>query len=87
MRALISGLSDNRGPLGGYPLTGVHLQVTALRQDADTTSGALRYAASMIVADAVQQANAILLEPVMNCEVGVPLSYLGHVLTDLTTHR
>jgi translation elongation factor EF-G len=65
----------------------MHLQVTAIRQDADTTSGALRYAASMIVADAVQQANAILLEPVMNCEVGVPLSYLGHVLTDLTTHR
>jgi elongation factor G len=80
-------LSGSRGPLGGYPLTGMHVQVTALRQDADTTSGALRYAASMTVASAVQQADAVLLEPVMNCEVGVPLNYLGHVLTDLTTQR
>ena len=43
---------------------------------------------SMIVAAAVQQSGgAILCEPVMSCEISVPLSHLGPVLTDLTSNR
>ncbi|KAG5192332.1 Mef2, mitochondrial translation elongation factor EF-G [Tribonema minus] len=76
-----------RGPVGGYPLMGARVTVTAVRKDADTSPGAVRYAAATIVRDAAIAAGAVLLEPVMACEVAVPPSHLGSVLSDLTTHR
>jgi hypothetical protein len=76
-----------RGPVGGYPLSGLHVTVTAVRRDADTSPGALRYAAASIVPAAAAAADAALLEPVMAVEVAVPPVHLGSVLSDLTTHR
>lgn len=86
---LLSGLADacERGPLSGFPLSGMSLAVSAVRIDADTSPGALRYAASAIVAEAARAAQPVILEPIMACEISVPESQLGHVLTDLSGHR
>jgi len=76
-----------RGPIGGYPMTGIKVILLAVRRDRDTSTGALCYAANSILHQCVKDAGAMLYEPMMALEVAVMPSYLGNVLGDLTSHR
>ena len=94
LSALMSGLHDAllRGPRG-YPVVGLRIDVQAVERDGDTTPGALRACAAVLV-DALMRGSksdssvpSVLLEPVMALEIEVPSEYLGAVLSDLTGSR
>ena len=72
----------------GYPL--VDLKVTLVdgdTHDVDSNELAFRFAASDALRKAVQEAGAVLLEPIMKLEVVTPDDYLGDVTADLMSRR
>lgn len=99
MKALESGVRDgcNRGPLLGYPLTDLRVEVREiiLSPSASTSAllNSLRGCASRALSNLLRSAvedgsgNLHLLEPVMRCDVQLASSSLGDVLSDLTAKR
>ncbi len=72
----------------GYPL--VDLKVSLVdgdTHDVDSNELAFRFAASDALRRAVQEAGAVLLEPIMKLEVVTPDDYLGDVTADLMSRR
>jgi elongation factor G len=55
--------------------------------DVDSSEIAFKIAASLALKDAMQKANACLLEPIMKVEVETPAEYYGDVLGDLNSRR
>ena len=79
-----SARRPSRGGRTGYPL--VDLKVTLVdgdTHDVDSNELAFRFAASDALRKAVQEAGAVLLEPIMKLEVVTPEDYLGDVTADL----
>ncbi|MCC7195252.1 MAG: elongation factor G [Gemmatimonadaceae bacterium] len=76
------------GVLAGYPMVDVKVAlVFGSYHDVDSSEMAFKIAGSMAVKEAARQANAVLLEPMMNVEVVTPESYMGDVLGDLSSRR
>jgi elongation factor G len=76
------------GPLGGYPVVDVTVSlVDGAYHEVDSTDIAFRAAASMAFADGVRHGNPVLLEPVMNLEVVLPVEYVGEVINDINMRR
>ena len=76
------------GPLGGYPMRGVGIElIDAKVHETDSTEMAFAAAAASAVDRALGQAVPILLEPIMRLEVRVPTDYLGDVIRDLGGRR
>jgi elongation factor G len=76
------------GPVAGYPL--VDLKVTLVggsSHDVDSSTLAFQIAGAIALREGVEQANPILLEPVMSVEVVTPETYLGEVLGDLNVRN
>jgi elongation factor G len=72
----------------GYPL--VDLKVTLTdgdTHDVDSNDLAFRFAAADALRKAVQEAGAVLLEPIMKVEVVTPEDYLGNITADLSSRR
>jgi elongation factor G len=72
----------------GFPL--VDMKVTLVDgeyHDVDSNDLAFRFAASDALRKAVQEAGAVLLEPIMKIEVVTPDDYLGDVMADLLSRR
>src|SRR4051812_19810689 len=72
----------------GFPL--VDLKVTLVdgdTHDVDSNDLAFRFAASDALRRAVQEAGAVLLEPIMKLEVVTPEDYLGNITADLSSRR
>ena len=72
----------------GYPL--VDLKVTLVDgayHDVDSNDLAYRFAASDALRKAVEEAGAVLLEPIMRIEVVTPEDYLGNITADLSSRR
>jgi elongation factor G len=55
--------------------------------DVDSSEMAFKIAASMCLKKAVQDANPILLEPIMKMEITVPEDVMGDVMGDLNGRR
>jgi len=88
--AIEKGVEDamENGVLAGYPVTGI--KVTLLDgsyHEVDSSELSFRVAASMAFKDAVNRAEAKLMEPVMQVEVVVPEEYMGDVMADLSSRR
>ncbi len=86
LEAIEKGIRDSldSGPLIGYPMTDMLVQLIGGSYDEDhSTSMAFGVAASLACRKAVHDAAAILLEPVMAVEVVTPEDYLGEVINDL----
>jgi elongation factor G len=76
------------GPLAGYPLTDIHLSLTAATYDNQkTTDLGISAAINRAVARALATAGTILLEPVMTLELVAPTNYTGRVMGSLTQKR
>jgi elongation factor G len=76
--------SLDSGPLIGYPLTDVTVQLVGGSYDEEhSTEMAFAVATALACRKAATEAEAVLLEPVMEVEVIVPEEYLGEVINDL----
>jgi len=88
--AIEAGLREEAksGGRTGFPL--VDLKVTLVDgdyHDVDSNELAYRFAASEALRKAVQEAGAVLLEPIMKLEVVTPEDYLGNITADLSSRR
>jgi len=76
------------GVVAGYPL--VDMSVTlydGTYHDVDSSEVAFKIAGSMALQNAVKQAQATLLEPIMKVEVTTPDEFIGDVIGDLGAKR
>jgi elongation factor G len=76
------------GVIAGYPL--VDIKVTLFDgsyHDVDSNEMAFKLAGSLALREGVQQADAVLLEPIMKVEVVTPENYMGDVMGDLNRRR
>jgi len=76
------------GVIAGYPL--VDMSVTlydGTYHDVDSSEIAFKIAGSMALQNAVKQAAAVLLEPIMKVEVTTPDEFMGDVIGDLGAKR
>ncbi len=76
------------GTLAGYPVTDIRATFChGSYHEVDSSEIAFKVAASMAVKDAVNKAQAMILEPIMNLEVVTPEEYIGDVIGDLNSKR
>ena len=77
-----------RGYLAGYPATDFSCAIfDGSYHDVDSSEMAFKIAASIAFKKCMEQANPILMEPVMNVEVTVPEDCLGDVMGDFNSRR
>ncbi len=76
------------GSLGGYEVMDVKATLLdGSYHEVDSSEQAFSIAGSLAVKEALEKANSVLLEPVMQVEVMVPEDYLGDVMGNLTARR
>ena len=77
-----------KGVIAGYPVVDIKVHLyDGSYHDVDSSEIAFRIAGSMAGKNAMNKANAILLEPFMDVEIIVPEEYLGDVVGDLNSRR
>ncbi len=84
------GVQDamTKGFLGGYPVVDVKVTVyDGSFHDVDSSDYAFQVAGSLGFKAAMEQANPILLEPVMAMDIIIPEDATGDVLKDLSSRR
>ena len=87
---VIKGLASAResGVLAGFPVIDFKaVLVDGASHDVDSSVLAFEIAARAAFREAMQQAKARLLEPVMGVEVVTPEEYMGDVIGDLNSRR
>ncbi len=90
IRSIERGITEalEAGPLAGYPVTGVAVEVyDGSTHDVDSSEVAFKIAGSMAWRDAAKDADPVLLEPVMAVEVVTPENYMGDVMGDISSRR
>jgi len=76
------------GVLAGYPIIDVKATLyDGTFHEVDSSELAFKMAGSIALKNAVQKANPILLEPIMNLEVVMPAQFLGDIIGDLNSRR
>ncbi|MBX5476391.1 MAG: elongation factor G [Clostridia bacterium] len=76
------------GVLAGYPVIDVRATVyDGSYHEVDSSEMAFKIAGAMAFKNGAQQANPVLLEPIMKVEVVVPEEYMGEVIGDLNSRR
>ncbi len=90
VHAVEQGVSESMqsGPISGYPMVDVKVEAfDGSIHDVDSNEMAFKVAGSMAFRDAVNRAQAVLLEPVMSCEIVTPDDFMGDVIGDLNARR
>ena len=78
----------SEGILAGYPVTNVKVTlVDGSYHNVDSSEFAFKLAGSMAFKKAMEQANPVLLEPIMEVEVRVPERFMGDIMGDLNSKR
>jgi elongation factor G len=88
--AVEKGLVESlpKGILAGYPLVDLKVRFyDGKSHEVDSSEMAFKIAASMCLKKAVQEANPILLEPIMKMEIIVPDDVMGDAMGDLNSRR
>ena len=76
------------GVLGGFPVEDVKVTLyDGSFHDVDSNELAFKIVGSMGFRDGAQEADPVLLEPIMNVEVVSPEDYMGDVMGDLNRRR
>jgi elongation factor G len=80
--------SIGAGPVTGFPLDGVLIELTGSRIH-ETDSSELGYASagSMALRNALGSSKPVLREPIMRVDILCPSSYLGDVIGDVNSRR
>lgn len=77
-----------RGVLAGYPLVDISVELyDGSYHDVDSSEIAFKIAGSMALQDAVKQAKAVILEPIMKLEVVTPEKFMGDVMGNVNSKR
>ena len=80
--------SCTSGVLQGFPVVDVKVVLTKARTtESQFSEMAFRVAASMAFRNGCQQAQPVLLEPIMQLEIIVPDEFLGEVIGDLNSRK
>ncbi|KFE66623.1 elongation factor G [Hyalangium minutum] len=80
--------SMQNGPVAGYPMVDVKVEaIHGSTHDVDSSEIAFKIAGSMAFREAVNKAQAVLLEPIMNCEIVTPEEFMGDVIGDLNGRK
>ena len=88
--AVEKGVVDamHEGILAGFPVVDVRVTLyDGSYHDVDSSEMAFKIAGSMGFKKAVEQATAVLLEPIMLVEVNTPDDFMGAVIGDLNSRR
>jgi elongation factor G len=88
--AVEKGIVDamHEGVIAGYPIVDLRVALyDGSYHTVDSSEMAFKIAGSMAIKKAVQEARAILLEPIMKAEVTSPDETLGAVIGDLNSKR
>jgi elongation factor G len=88
--AVKQGVSESmqNGPVSGYPMVDVKVEAfDGSTHDVDSNEIAFKIAGSMAFREAVNKAQAVLLEPIMNCEIVTPEEFMGDVIGDLNGRK
>lgn len=76
------------GILAGYPVVDVQVVLyDGSYHPVDSSELAFKIAGSMAFKKAFNEANPILLEPILEVEIRVPEQFLGDIISDLNTRR
>jgi elongation factor G len=76
------------GSVAGYPVQDVHVRLFDGQHHAvDSSEMAFKMAGSMAFKDAMEQAQPVLMEPIMTVSVLVPEDCVGDVIGDLNSRR
>jgi elongation factor G len=88
--AVEKGVQDamQQGAVAGYPVKGVKVKLfDGSYHSVDSSEMAFRLAGSLAMKQALEQAGAVLLEPIMLLTASVPESAVGDVMGDLSSRR
>jgi len=78
----------DKGVVAGYQIVDIKATVyDGSFHDVDSSEIAFKMAGSMAFAEAVKNANPVILEPIMKIEVTTPEEYMGDVIGDLNSKR
>ena len=76
------------GPVNGSPIIDVRVTlIDGSFHEVDSSDLAFRIAGSMAFRDGVRKADPVLLEPVMDVEIVLPMEYVGDVISNLNMRR
>ncbi|MBI2890518.1 MAG: elongation factor G [Nitrospirae bacterium] len=76
------------GPLAGFPVTDIRVTLfDGKYHDVDSSDMAFRIAGSMGFKKAAEQAQPVVLEPIVTLQVSVPEDHVGGVIADLNSRR
>ena len=75
------------GPVAGYPVTGVRVSLDAkdCSFDDDSSPAAIGSCAFRAVRRALENANLVLLEPIMDLAVTSPSGHVGSIVADISS--
>ena len=88
--AVEKGLKDSmqKGILAGYPVTNIKATIyDGSYHDVDSSEMAFKMAASLAFKKGMEEAQPILLEPIMKLTITVPEEYMGDVMGDINKRR
>ncbi len=76
------------GTVAGYPVKGVRVRlVDGKHHDVDSSEMAFKIAGSMAFKQAMEEADPVLLEPIVRLTVSCPEDVVGDVIGDLNSRR
>ena len=88
--AVEKGLRDSmqKGILAGYPVTNIKATLyDGSYHDVDSSEMAFKMAASLAFKKGMEEAQPILVEPIMKLTITVPEEYMGDVMGDINKRR
>jgi len=78
----------DRGVLAGYPFVDAKITLyDGSYHEVDSSEAAFKMAGSFALQEAARRADLVLLEPIMQLEVVVPIEFLGDITGDLNSKR
>lgn len=88
--AVEKGLKDSmlKGVLAGFPVTNIKATLyDGSYHDVDSSEMAFKMAASLAFKKGMEEAQPVLLEPIMSLKITIPEEYMGDVMGDINKRR